>query len=96
MWLVGASAPSSWNRHAYVSGDPVNKVDPEGLQDEGPGDIIDCGCSEECPRKRAGSIFELQTDRTQRQSPRQKLKKFRIAGPPESLATSMLLENAKR
>ena len=27
----GASDPSSWNRFAYVGGDPVNKFDPEGL-----------------------------------------------------------------
>ena len=27
----GASSPGTWNRFAYVSGDPVNKFDPEGL-----------------------------------------------------------------
>jgi RHS repeat-associated protein len=27
----GVASPSSWNRYAYVEGDPVNKVDPAGL-----------------------------------------------------------------
>jgi RHS repeat-associated protein len=26
-----ASDPGSWNRYAYVGGDPVNRIDPEGL-----------------------------------------------------------------
>jgi len=32
----GASAPSSWNRFAYVEGDPVNYRDSRGLESEGP------------------------------------------------------------
>ena len=27
----GPSDPQSWNRYAYVAGDPVNLVDPQGL-----------------------------------------------------------------
>ncbi|MBK9169624.1 MAG: hypothetical protein IPM24_19465 [Bryobacterales bacterium] len=27
----GPAEPGSWNRYAYVEGDPVNKVDPTGL-----------------------------------------------------------------
>jgi RHS repeat-associated protein len=27
----GAAEPGSWNRYAYVGGDPVNRVDPSGL-----------------------------------------------------------------
>ena len=29
----GAGEPGSWNRYAYVGGDPVNKFDPEGLKE---------------------------------------------------------------
>jgi len=32
----GPTDPSSWNRYAYTRGDPVNRFDPSGLQDEGP------------------------------------------------------------
>ncbi len=32
MWRAGGAAvPGSWNRYAYVEGDPVNYNDPEGL-----------------------------------------------------------------
>jgi RHS repeat-associated protein len=34
----GAGNPGSWNRYAYVVGDPVNLRDPRGLYYEGPGD----------------------------------------------------------
>jgi RHS repeat-associated protein len=32
----GPTDPGSWNRYAYTRGDPVNRFDPSGLQDEGP------------------------------------------------------------
>ena len=32
----GASEPGSWNRYAYTRGDPVNRVDPRGLDDCSP------------------------------------------------------------
>ena len=32
----GPGDPSSWNRNIYTRGDPVNRYDPTGLQDEGP------------------------------------------------------------
>ena len=39
-----ASDPGSWNKYAYTRGDPVNRVDPGGTEDEGapedPGDCI--------------------------------------------------------
>ncbi|QOY91370.1 RHS repeat-associated core domain-containing protein [Paludibaculum fermentans] len=33
----GAGNPGSWNRYAYVEGDPVNHIDPKGLQAMNPG-----------------------------------------------------------
>jgi RHS repeat-associated protein len=30
--------PTSWNRYAYVNGDPVNRFDPRGREDAAPGD----------------------------------------------------------
>jgi RHS repeat-associated protein len=35
---AGPSDPSSWNRYSYTSGDPVNRSDPEGLEDDGGSD----------------------------------------------------------
>jgi len=32
---VNPAIPSSWNRYAYASGDPVNRVDPRGMDDCG-------------------------------------------------------------
>jgi RHS repeat-associated protein len=32
----GVSDPASWNRYAYTRGDPINRYDPRGLEDEGP------------------------------------------------------------
>ena len=32
----GPSEPGSWNRYAYVGGDPVNNVDPEGCSTASP------------------------------------------------------------
>jgi RHS repeat-associated protein len=34
----GPAAPKSWNRYAYVEGDPVNYLDPRGLQECAAGD----------------------------------------------------------
>jgi hypothetical protein len=31
----GPSDPSSWNRYSYTRGDPVNRLDPQGLDDCG-------------------------------------------------------------
>src|SRR5579859_8202083 len=28
---AGASEPQNWNQYAYVGGDPVNRIDPQGL-----------------------------------------------------------------
>jgi RHS repeat-associated protein len=45
----GPSDPGSWNRYAYVKGDPANKTDRSGLdEDDGNeygdgGDLVDCG-----------------------------------------------------
>jgi RHS repeat-associated protein len=33
---AGAGDPGSWNRYAYVGGDPVNRLDPRGLFEEYP------------------------------------------------------------
>ena len=33
---AGPGSPGSWNRYAYVEGDPANYRDPKGLQSEGP------------------------------------------------------------
>jgi RHS repeat-associated protein len=30
---AGADAPDSWNRYSYTRGDPVSRVDPQGLED---------------------------------------------------------------
>jgi RHS repeat-associated protein len=38
---ASAADPGSWNRYAYVGGDPVNRVDPSGLNDEPPTFSID-------------------------------------------------------
>jgi RHS repeat-associated protein len=32
----GPSDPGSWNRYAYTRGDPINRVDPGGTQDQEP------------------------------------------------------------
>ena len=32
------SDPQSWNRYAYTRGDPVNRADPQGLEDDGGSD----------------------------------------------------------
>jgi RHS repeat-associated protein len=32
----GPSDPGSWNRYTYTRGDPINRFDPSGLEDEGP------------------------------------------------------------
>jgi hypothetical protein len=31
----GPSSPASWNRYSYTRGDPINRLDPRGLQDCG-------------------------------------------------------------
>ena len=31
----GAMSPASWNRYSYTRGDPVNRFDRGGLQDQG-------------------------------------------------------------
>jgi RHS repeat-associated protein len=33
---AGTAQPGSWNRYSYVGGDPINKYDPRGLEDETP------------------------------------------------------------
>ena len=35
------NSPGSWNRYSYVIGDPVNGVDPNGLEYEGTGNNVD-------------------------------------------------------
>ena len=40
---AGAGQPGSWNRYAYVEGDPVNGVDSKGLYFEVPGLNLDFG-----------------------------------------------------
>jgi RHS repeat-associated protein len=35
---VGPSDPASWNRYIYTRGDPINRIDPSGLEDEEDGD----------------------------------------------------------
>jgi RHS repeat-associated protein len=42
---VGPTDPGSWNRYAYTRGDPVNRVDPRGLNDCTPlsDGSFDCG-----------------------------------------------------
>lgn len=37
-----AGDPGSWNKYAYVGGDPVNRVDPNGLDNCDPGDPLPC------------------------------------------------------
>jgi RHS repeat-associated protein len=37
--------PQSWNRYAYVGGDPINFLDRRGLQRQAPGDCGDQSCS---------------------------------------------------
>jgi hypothetical protein len=37
----GPGDPGNLNRYAYTRGDPVNRIDIRGLQDEGPGDDAD-------------------------------------------------------
>jgi len=32
--------PQTWNRYAYVVGDPVNWFDPQGLDNCAPGDAL--------------------------------------------------------
>ena len=47
-----ASNPSSWNRYTYGSSDPINRVDPRGLNDclaSGEGDSSSDGCGDGCP-----------------------------------------------
>jgi RHS repeat-associated protein len=36
------SDPGSWNRYAYTRGDPVNRLDPSGLDDCDPNDLYTC------------------------------------------------------
>jgi RHS repeat-associated protein len=36
------SDPGSWNRYAYTRGDPVNRLDPSGLDDCDPNDLSTC------------------------------------------------------
>jgi len=33
---VGPADPASWNRYSYTRGDPINRFDPRGLEDEDP------------------------------------------------------------
>ena len=33
----GVTSPASWNRYSYTRGDPVNRLDPRGLEDCPPG-----------------------------------------------------------
>lgn len=39
---IGLEDPGSWNRYAYVRGDPVNRIDPWGLADCAVGQTIPC------------------------------------------------------
>ena len=41
-----AADPGSWNKYAYVAGDPINRVDPGGTDDcEVGGNVQDCYCA---------------------------------------------------
>ena len=39
---AGPSEPQSWNRYGYTRNDPVNRLDPNGLEDCAPGDSLPC------------------------------------------------------
>jgi RHS repeat-associated protein len=45
---AGSDEPGSWNRYAYTRGDPVNRIDRKGLDDEDPDDGDDCDDDREC------------------------------------------------
>jgi RHS repeat-associated protein len=40
---AGPTDPGSWNRYAYTRGDPVNRIDLRGLDDNGVGELDDTG-----------------------------------------------------
>ncbi len=37
--------PSSWNKYAYVTGDPINRIDPAGTEECEVGNVQDCYCA---------------------------------------------------
>jgi RHS repeat-associated protein len=52
----GASDPQSWNRYAYTRGDPVNRYDPAGTDDCGPGWETDASLSGPCESIAASTV----------------------------------------
>jgi RHS repeat-associated protein len=40
MGAVDPSDPQTWNRYAYVRNSPLNRVDPQGLDDWGEGGVV--------------------------------------------------------
>jgi RHS repeat-associated protein len=81
----GPSDPQSWNRYTYTRGDPVNRTDLTGLQDEGPDDIVDCGPYGLIPMEacrffiRANGQPETSTESPSKQQELEERRKERVA-----------------